>query len=101
MAVEDGSNASREGRATAVGLKAELDVLRAEIAKIEALVTSRQTEFRAAVESDRAERLMAELLRMTAELMSAQEAAARIESELATLRSLRSSRPWWWRMLAG
>jgi hypothetical protein len=38
---------------------------------------------------------------MTAELMSAREKAARLETELATLRAVRSSRPWWWRMLAG
>ncbi len=101
MAVEDGSKPPRQSRATVVALKAELEGLQAEIVKLEALVVNRQTEFRAAVEPGRAEQLMAELLRMTAELMSAQEAATRLEGELATLRSLRSSRPWWWRMLAG
>ena len=87
--------------ATATALKAEIEMLQAEIAKLEALVAGHQTEFRAALERDRAEQLMAELLRMTADLMSAREAVARLEGELTALRSLRSSRPWWWRMLAG
>jgi hypothetical protein len=73
----------------------------AEIAKLEALTAGHQMEFRTLVERDRAEQLMAELLRMTADLMSAREAAARLEGELTALRSWRSSRPWWWRVLAG
>ena len=44
---------------------------------------------------------MAELLRMTADLMAAREAAAQLEGELTALRSLRFSRPWWLRMLWG
>jgi hypothetical protein len=86
---------------TASALKAKIDLLQAEIGKLEALVVGHQAEFRAAVERHRAERLMADLLRMTADLMSALDAAARLEAELATLRSLRRSRPWWCRMLAG
>jgi hypothetical protein len=39
---------------------------------------------------------MVELLRMTADAMSAKEAAARLEGELAALRA----RPWWRRMVA-
>ena len=47
-------------------------------------------------ERDRAERLMAELLKATADAMTAKESAARLEGELAALRS----RPWW-RRIAG
>jgi hypothetical protein len=38
---------------------------------------------------------MAELLRATADTLAAKEAAARLDGELATLRS----RPWWLRMV--
>jgi predicted RNase H-like nuclease (RuvC/YqgF family) len=85
--------------ATAAALKGKIEMLRAEIAKLEALVASRQTEFRAVVDRDRAEQLMAELLRITADLMSARESATRLEGELTALRALRLSRSWWWRML--
>jgi hypothetical protein len=101
MAVEQFPTATGERRATATTFKAEIGVLQGEIAKLEALVVGRQTEFRATVEGDRAEQLMAELLRMTADLMSAREAASHLEGELTALRSLRSARPWWLRMLAG
>jgi hypothetical protein len=101
MAVEQFIYAPGGDRATATALKAEIEMLQAEIANVEALMASHQTEFRVALERDRAEQLMAELLRMTADLMSAREAAARIKGELAALRSLRSSRPWWCRMLTG
>jgi RNase P protein component len=86
---------------TATALKAKIEMLQAEIGKLEVLVAGHQAEFRAAVERNRAERLIADLLRMTADLMSAQDAGARLQDELTTLRSWRSARPWWWRMLAG
>jgi hypothetical protein len=85
---------------TASALKAKLELLQAEIGKLEALVVGHQAEFRATVERNRAELLMADLLRMSADLMSARDAAARLQDELTTLRSWRSERPWWWRMLA-
>ena len=44
---------------------------------------------------------LADLLRMTADLMSARESAARLKDELASLRTRRFFRPWWWRMLGG
>jgi hypothetical protein len=88
-------------RATATTLKTDIETLQATIAELEVLVASHQTEFRAACERDRAEHLLAELLRMTANLMSARETSARLESELKALRSQRHSRPWWWRILAG
>ncbi|MGE0737483.1 MAG: hypothetical protein AB7P50_22320 [Alphaproteobacteria bacterium] len=76
-------------------------MLQAKIAELEGLVADRRTAFHAAGERDRAERLLAELLRMTADLMSAREASARLADELSALRSQRYWRPWWWRMLTG
>jgi predicted RNase H-like nuclease (RuvC/YqgF family) len=102
MTVEQFIYAARGQPKTATALKAKIEMLQAEIAKLEALVTDHQAEFRTAlVERNRAEQLMAELLRMTADLMSARDAAIRLEGELTDLRSLRSSRPWWCRMLTG
>jgi hypothetical protein len=51
---------------------------------------------RADFERERCEWLMAEVLKATAEMMAAREAAARIAGEPAALRE----RPWW-RRLAG
>jgi hypothetical protein len=86
---------------TATALKKKMELLQAEIANLESAMVGHQTEFRTTQERDRAEHLMADLLRMTADLMSAREAAARLAGDLTALRSIRSSRPWWWRMLAG
>jgi hypothetical protein len=47
-----------------------------------------------APEHDRADKLMSDLPRMTADAMTAKETAARLEGELAALRS----RPWWKRL---
>jgi hypothetical protein len=68
--------------------------LQAEIARIEATATSRRADFER--ERDRAERLVAEVLKATADTMAAKEATASLEGELAALRS-RS----WWRRIAG
>jgi hypothetical protein len=96
------SDSSLSGHgATATAIKANIERLQEEIAKLETLMASQQIEFQAALERDRAEQLMAGLVRMTADLMSAREAVARLKDELIALRSLRSSRPWWWRMLTG
>jgi hypothetical protein len=84
---------------TATAIKARIRLVQVEIAKLETLVARRQAEFRATIERERAEQLMAELLRLTADLMSAREATARLEGDLGALRALRASRPWWWRML--
>jgi predicted nucleic acid-binding Zn-ribbon protein len=91
----------RARRANAATLKAEIETLQAKIAELEARVADRRSDFRATSERDRAEGLLAELLRMTAELMSAREASARLEDELNALRAQRHSRPWWWRLVAG
>ena len=101
MAAEHFTRAPAGRRATATAIKAEIEMLQTQIAKLEAVVASRRAEFWAASERERAERLLAELLRMTADLMAAREAAATLEGELTALRHQRSSRPWWWRMLAG
>ncbi len=45
-------------------------------------------------ERDRADKLMAELLKATSHLMSAKESAARLDGELAALKA----RPWWKRI---
>jgi hypothetical protein len=88
-------------RSTAATLKAEIEMLQAKVAELEAMVADRRTAFHAAAERGRAECLLADLLRMTAELMSAREASARLEGELEALRSQRNQRPWWWRILTG
>jgi predicted RNase H-like nuclease (RuvC/YqgF family) len=84
---------------TATAIKAQIRLVQVEIANLETLVAQRQAEFRATHEREEAERLMAELLRLTAELMSARAAAARLEGDLGALRALRALRPWWWRVL--
>jgi hypothetical protein len=93
--------ATNQTPATAAALKADIERLRAQIASLQALTADRQTQFRAAFDRDGAEQLLAELLRMTADMMSAREMVAQLESELTALRRSRLSRPWWWRMLGG
>jgi len=55
----------------------------------------RATDYRADFERERAERLMAELLRAKADLLAARATAAQLEGELTALRSRL-----WWRRLA-
>jgi hypothetical protein len=87
-------------------LKAKIETLQAELAKVEAMATGHRADFER--ERDRADKLMvdadklmAELLKMTAETlraeldaMTAKEATARLEGELAALKA----RPWWRRL---
>jgi hypothetical protein len=87
--------------ATAAALKSQIERLRTEILRLEALAVDRQAEFRAAFDRGEAGQVMAELLRMTADLMAARESAVRLEDELTDLRRRRFFRPWWWRMLGG
>src|SRR5262245_31538145 len=102
MAIEQFNPTGGGQPPTATTLKAKIALLQAEIAGLEALLADHQTEFHAAdIKRDRAEQLMAEVLQLTADLMSARESEAHITGELRALRSLRASRPWWWRMLAG
>jgi hypothetical protein len=71
-------------------LKARIEALQAELAKVEALAAVQRADF----ERERADRLMTELL-ATADTLAAKEAAARLDGELSALRS----RPWWPRMV--
>ena len=74
-------------------LKARIEALQAELAKVEASAGGHRADFER--ERDRAERLMAELLKSTADTMAAREATARLKGELMALRSRR----WWQRMM--
>jgi hypothetical protein len=58
-------------------LKARIEVLQTELAKIEALASGHRADFER--ERERADALMAELLKVTAAAMAAREAAARLE----------------------
>jgi len=75
-------------------LTARIESLETDFAKVEAAAAMHRADFER--ERERCERLMAEVLKGTAELMAAREAAARIAGELSALQA----RPWW-RRLAG
>ena len=66
-------------------LTTKIETLEAEIARLETMVASHRTDFEH--ERERADRLMVELLQATAETMAAKEATARLEGELAALRT--------------
>ncbi len=83
------------GHQTAAALKAEIEKLQVQI------MADHQLKFRANPEPQQAEKLLTELLEMTADLMGAREAIARLNGKLIALRSQRSSCPWWLRMLTG
>jgi hypothetical protein len=65
-------------------LTARVEALQAELAKVEALAAGHRADFER--ERERAEALMAELLRATANTLAAKEAAARLEGGLLLLR---------------
>ena len=71
-----------------------IEILESEFARVEAAAATHRADFER--ERERCERLMAEVLKATADQMAAREAAARIAGELAALQA----RPWW-RRLAG
>jgi chromosome segregation ATPase len=73
-------------------LKARIELLEAELAKLEALAAGHRADFER--ERERFDGLMAELLRSTLDAQTAKEAAARLQGELAALRS----RSWWHRI---
>jgi hypothetical protein len=75
-------------------LKERVGALQAELAKVEASAAGHRADFER--ERERFDRLMVELLRATVDAMTAKEAVARLDGELAALRA----RPWW-RRLAG
>jgi len=70
-------------------LKGRIEVLEAELAKVQALAAGHRADFER--ERERFDGLMAELLRSTLDAQSAREAAARLDGEVAALRS----RSWW------
>jgi hypothetical protein len=80
-------------QAVAATLKARIEMLEAELAKLEASSAVHRADFER--ERERCERLMAEILKTTAELMATREAAARIAGELAAYQA----RPWWRRLV--
>jgi hypothetical protein len=63
------------------GPRLRIETLEADIAKLEATAAVHRADFER--ERERCERLMAEVLKTTAELMAAREAVARIAGELA------------------
>jgi chromosome segregation ATPase len=79
-------------RAVATALKTRIKALEAELARLEAAAAVHRADFER--ERARGDRLMAEVLKTTADLMAAKEAAARLAVELAMLQA----RPWWRRL---
>jgi hypothetical protein len=75
-------------------LTARIETLEAEFTKVEAAAAVHRADFER--ERDRCDRLMAEMLRMTADMMAAREAAAGLAGEFEAFKA----RPWW-RRLAG
>jgi len=64
---------------------ARIDALEAEIARLETTAADHRADFER--ERERADRLAVELLQSTAEMMAAKEMTARLEDEVAALRS--------------
>ena len=78
----------------ATELKAQIDLLETELARVEAAAAGHRADFER--ERDRADRVVTELLKATAELMTAREVTARLEGEIAALRPKPMT---WWRWL--
>jgi hypothetical protein len=74
-------------------LTARIETLEAAFAKVEAAAALHRADFER--ERERCERLIAEVLKATAELMAAREASAVIAGELAAYKA----RPWWHRLV--
>jgi hypothetical protein len=101
-------------QSVATELKAHIELLETELARVEAAATGHRADFER--ERDR-DKLLSEVLRTTLDLMTAKETAARAEGELAVVRvqaegertaalqaqaelaALRA-RPWWRRLRA-
>jgi hypothetical protein len=78
----------RPGRRQAgnvVLLRARVAALQTEIARLQATAAGHRADFER--ERDRADRMLAELLQATADAAAAKEAAARLEGEVAALRT--------------
>ena len=85
---------SPAGHQAVTSLKAKIETLQAELAKLEQVAGGHRADFE--WERDQGHKLMAEFLKMIAVTMTAKEATARLEGELVALKA----RPWW-RRLAG
>jgi hypothetical protein len=66
-------------------LAAEVEAMKAEIARLETMAADHRANFEH--ECERADRLAVELLQSTAEMMAGKEMTARLEDEVAALRS--------------
>jgi hypothetical protein len=62
-----------------------IEALEPELAKLEATATGHWADYER--ELDRAERLVTEVLKATADMMEAKETATKLEGEIAALRS--------------
>ena len=80
---------SPAGHQVVTPLKAKIETLQAELAKLEAVAGGHRADFE--WERDQGQKLRAEFLKMIAVTMTAKEATARLEGELAALKA----RPWW------
>ncbi len=74
-----------------VSRKTRIETLQAQIARLEAAAATLRADFER--ERDRADRLIAELLKAAAETSAAKEATARLEGEVAALRSCGQAEP--------
>src|SRR5262247_2313817 len=72
-------------------LKARIETLQAEIERLEAAAAGHRADFER--ERDRADRLLAEMLKATGDMVAAKEATAWLEGELAALRSRPDASP--------
>jgi hypothetical protein len=77
---------------TPTRLDSKATILQLEISRLEALASAHRNDFEH--QRDRNDRIMAELLKLTSDLMAAKEMAARLDGELSAIRA----RPWWRRM---
>jgi len=73
------------GGREAGNMAAKIEALKAEIARLEARAADHRADFER--ERERADRLTVELLQATAETMAANESTARLEGEVAALRT--------------
>jgi hypothetical protein len=85
---------SPAGHHPVAALKARIEALQDALAKLEATASGHRADYER--ERDRADELLAELLRTTANLMAAREVTARMEGELSALRP--PARSWWQRL---
>ena len=81
-------------QAVVAALKARIETLEAELVRLEAAAAGHRADFER--ERERCDWYMAEVLKTTADLLAAREAAARLAGELEAFQA----RPWW-RRLAG